>query len=97
MITLTAIIRCKPGSEAHIRDALLLTAAYAEDHEAGTVTYSVTAGDNAATFVTHERYRDRAALDDHNNGPGATRFFAEAEGHLEEVIVEVGEEIYPPA
>jgi quinol monooxygenase YgiN len=95
MITLTAIIRCTPGSEPQLRDALLDVARYASAHEPGTVGYFVSGPSTEGVFVTHERYADQAALDAHNAGPGATAFFERAKPFLAEVEVHVGSEIFP--
>lgn len=95
MITLTAVIRCKAGSEAPIREALLAIARYAQDEESGTVAYFVTEANEAGVFVTHERYADQASLDAHNNGGGAKEFFARAEGHIATADIVVGAEIFP--
>ena len=95
MISLTAIIRCKPGSEEHIRKALLEVGRFASTSEPGTRAYFVTGGKEQGVFVTHERYADEAALDAHNEGSGAKAFFAAAEGHLEKVDIHIGTEIFP--
>lgn len=94
MITLTALIRCKAGSEDVVRAALLEVAAFAAREEPGTVSYFVSEAAEPGTFVTHERYRDKAELDAHNEGAGARRFFAAAEGHLDNVEVVVGPELF---
>lgn len=94
MISLTAIIICKSGSEDHLRQALLEVARYAGDQEAGTTAYFVSVCDKGV-FTTYERYADQAALDAHNEGPGAKDFFAAAEGHIESVEVFFGPEIFP--
>lgn len=95
MITLTAIIRCKPRTEALIKEALLAVARYAQHEESGTVAYFVTEANESGVFVTHERYADQASLDAHNNGRGAKDFFARAEGHIEKADIFVGAEIFP--
>lgn len=94
MITLTALIRCKTGSEDVVRAALLEVAAFAAREEPGTMSYFVSEAAEPGTFVTHERYRNQTALDAHNEGAGARRFFAAAEGHLENVEVVVGPELF---
>jgi quinol monooxygenase YgiN len=94
MVSLTAIIRCKHASNSTIREALLKVAAYATEREPGTISYFVLET-NEDVFITHERYRDRQALDAHNDGAGAKRFFAEAEGALDKVEVYIGPEIFP--
>lgn len=95
MITLTAVIQCKAGSEELIKEALLTVAAYARDSEPGTAAYFVTRGNEGGVFVTHERYLDRISLEAHNQGPGASGFFATSEGHIESVDVYIGSEIFP--
>jgi quinol monooxygenase YgiN len=95
MITLTAIIKCKSGSEEHIRLALLAVGQYAQKHESGTQTYFITSGSDQGVFVTHERYVDQGALDAHNNGLAAKDFFVAAEGHIESVAIYIGTEIFP--
>lgn len=94
MITLTALIRCKPGSADHIRTGLLEVAKYASEKEPGTVSYFVSELAEGGVFVTHERYEDQAALDTHNNGEGAKAFFAMADGHLDKVDLVVGPELF---
>jgi quinol monooxygenase YgiN len=97
MITLTAIIRCKPGTEAGVRAALLDVGNFASANEPGTLSFFVTEGEVACVFVTHERFTDRAAMEAHNTGAGSKGFFAATEGLLEGVEVVVGREILPPA
>jgi quinol monooxygenase YgiN len=94
MVSLTAVIRCKSGSKATIRDALLEVAAHASEKEPGTISYFVSET-SEDVFITHERYRDQQALDAHNQGAGAKRFFAEAENALDKVEVYIGPEIFP--
>lgn len=95
MVTLTAIIRAKAGSEALIRQALLDVGTFVAAHEPGTVGYFVTQSDeDPAIFVTHERFADAAAMQTHNNGPGSKAFFATADGHIESVTIKTGTEIF---
>jgi quinol monooxygenase YgiN len=95
MITLTAVIRCRAGSEELTKEALLTVAAYARDSEPGTAAYFVTRGNEAGIFVTHERYLDQMSLDAHNQGPAASAFFATTEEHIESVEVYIGREVFP--
>lgn len=95
MVTLTALIRCKPGSEDDVRNALLEVARYASEKEAGTLGYHVSECPEKRTFVTYERYADDAALDAHNQGEGVKRFFAAAEAHIAGVEIVTGPEIFP--
>jgi len=94
MISLTAVIRCKPGATALIRDALKKVAEFATKNEPGTVSYFL-AEANDGVFITHERYLDQQALDAHNEGKGAKGFFAHAEGSLGKIEVYTGPEIFP--
>lgn len=95
MITLTAVIRCKAGSEELTEEALLKVAAYTRESEPGTAAYFVTRGNEAGVFVTHERYLDQMSLEAHNQGPGASAFFATTEGHIDSVEVYIGLEVFP--
>ena len=94
MITLTAIIHCKPGSEERIRAALAEVGRHAHEHEPGTASFFVTEVPGKGIFVTHERFADQAAMDAHNEGPGSRGFFAVADGHLESVDVHIGGEVF---
>ncbi len=97
MITLTAIIRCKPGSGDRIRTALAAVGDFARANEPGTLSFFVTEGEAGGVFVTHERFADRAAMEAHNAGAGSKGFFAATEGLLDGVEVVIGEEVFPPA
>lgn len=94
MITLTAIIRCKPGSEDRIRAALVDVGDHARRHEPGTASFFVTEVAGKGIFVTHERFADQAAMDAHNDGAGSKGFFAVADGHLDSVDVHIGGEVF---
>jgi len=77
MITLTAVIRVKPGQEAAMRAALLEVAAYVAANEPGTVGYFVSqSGDRPELFTTYERFADRAALDRHNGSAAVAKAIA---------------------
>lgn len=97
MITLTAIIRCKPGSEAAVRAALIEVGAFVAKNEPRTLSFFVTEGETAGVFVTHERFADRDAMDHHNSGAGSKGFFAATDGLIDGVEVVIGREILPPA
>lgn len=97
MITLTAIIRCKPGSEDRVRAALREVGAFVAANEPGTASFFVTEGETAGVFVTHERFADRDAMEAHNAGAGSKGFFAATDGLIESVDVVIGREILPPA
>ena len=97
MITLTAIIRCKPGSEDRIRAALAAVGDFARESEPGTISFFVTEGEAGGVFVTHERFADREAMEVHNAGAGSKGFFAATEGLIDGVDVVIGKETFPPA
>ena len=94
MITLTAVIRVKPGHEAAMRAALLDVAAFVAANEPGTVGYFISqSGDQPGLFTTYERFTDRAAMDRHNNSPAVAKFVAVAKDILAEPFtVHIGTE-----
>ena len=82
MFTLTAILRAQKGHEDEVKAELLKVGDYVRLHEPDTASFFVTqSADDPCLFVTHERFRDRAAMDRHTNGAGSQGFFAAA-GHL---------------
>ncbi|MDX1819956.1 MAG: antibiotic biosynthesis monooxygenase [Paracoccaceae bacterium] len=82
MFTLTAILRAQKGHEDKVKAELLKVGDYVRAHEPDTASFYVTqSADDPCVFVTHERFKDRAAMDCHNNGAGSQGFFAAA-GHL---------------
>ncbi|HWL71587.1 MAG TPA: putative quinol monooxygenase [Geminicoccus sp.] len=81
MITITAIIKAKPGHEEEVHQALLQCGSEGSAHEPGTLGYHVgRAVEDPAVFTTYERFADREAMDQHNATTGK-RFF-DAVGHL---------------
>ncbi|MFC2254397.1 putative quinol monooxygenase [Labrys portucalensis] len=95
MVTITAIIRVRKGSEAAMRQALLEVAAHVEAHEPRTVSFFVSQdSSDPALFTTYERFVDRAAMDTHNGSPAVARFFAIANPLLEgKVMLVTADEI----
>jgi quinol monooxygenase YgiN len=93
MISLTAIIRAKPGAGATVRDALIAVAEHVRRAEPDTIGYFVTEvpGD-PGLFLTYERFVDAAAMERHNNGEGSKAFFAKTESLLAEVTIHTGTE-----
>ncbi|MBS0517341.1 MAG: antibiotic biosynthesis monooxygenase [Proteobacteria bacterium] len=76
MITITAVIRAKKGSEATMRQALLDVARHVQENEAQTLSFFVSQDEgDPAVFTTYERFEDRAAMDRHNNSAVVARFF----------------------
>ena len=76
MITITAVIRAKQGSEAVVRQALLDVVAHVRANEPGTVGYFISQDPNdPCVFTTYERYVDEAAAERHNASEAVARFF----------------------
>jgi quinol monooxygenase YgiN len=95
MLTITAVIRAKKGSEDMLREALLEIADYVRAAEPDTIGYHV-AQDAAdpCVFTTYERFADQAAMDSHNESDAAALFFARAKPLLDgEVLIITGVEI----
>ena len=77
MMTITAIIRAKPGQEAVVEQALLRVARHAAVNEPGTIGYFVSRSEeHSALFLTYERFRDRAAMALHNSSAALDEFVA---------------------
>lgn len=76
MLTITAIIRVRKGSETAMREALLDVARSVRENEPTTVGYYISQdAADPCVFTTYERYVDRAAMDRHNNSKAVARFF----------------------
>jgi quinol monooxygenase YgiN len=84
MLTITAIIRAKPGEEGTMRQALLDVATHVAANEPETLGFFVSV-DNAdpCVFTTYERFVDQAAMDRHNGSAATARFFAIAKPILD--------------
>lgn len=95
MISLSAIVPAKPGSEAALKAALMDMAAYVRDNEPGTVDYYVSQGiERPQIFTTYERFTDQAALEAHNGSDAMAKFFEIVQPLLDgEVLVFIGNEI----
>jgi quinol monooxygenase YgiN len=77
MITITAIIKAKPGHEAEVYQALLTSGTEGSTNEPGTIGYHIgRAVDDPSTFTTFERFTDKAAMDHHNATTGKKFFDA---------------------
>jgi quinol monooxygenase YgiN len=75
MMTLTAIIRAKPGHADTVRNALLAVIDSVRRDEPDTVNYYVSQSpDDPNLFTTFERFRDQAAMERHNNSPAVAKF-----------------------
>ncbi|MEM9221702.1 MAG: antibiotic biosynthesis monooxygenase [Pseudomonadota bacterium] len=95
MKTITAVIRCKPGTEGTMRDALLAVADHVAANEPETLGFFVSqADDDACVFTTYERFVDDAAMERHNTSAACQRFFEVARPILDgEVILKTCGEI----
>lgn len=81
MITITAIIKAKPGHEEEVHQALLQSGTEGSIHEPDTIGYHIgRAVDDPLTFTTFERFADKAAMDLHNATTG--KKFFDTVGHL---------------
>lgn len=88
MITITAIIRAKPGQETALHDALLDVAAHVAAHEPGTIGFHVAQSlEDKPVFTTYERFVDDAAKDIHNGSDAVARFFAKAPDLIDGEVV----------
>lgn len=95
MLTITAIIRARQGSEQILRDALLDVAAHVRANEPQTIGFFIAqGGDDPCLFTTYERFADQAAMDRHNGSDAVARFFAIAKPILDgEVVLVTATEI----
>ena len=81
MITITAIIKAKPGHEEEVQQALLLSGTEGSANEPGTLGYHVgRAVEDPLTFTSYERFADKDAMDLHNATTG--KKFFDTVGHL---------------
>ena len=88
MLTISAVIRVKPGEEAAMRDGLLAVAAHVAANEPETIGFFVSqdAGD-PCLFTTYERFADQAAMDRHNGSDVVAAFFALAKPILDGDVI----------
>ena len=76
MLSITAVLRAKPGEEAKLLAALLDVAGHVRANEPGTFGFHVSCDLEAPTvFTTYERFANRAAMDVHNGSDAVARFF----------------------
>jgi quinol monooxygenase YgiN len=95
MITITAVIRVKTGTETLMREALLRVAEYVRDYEPKTVDFFVTAGvEEPNVFTTYERFADNESMEAHNASPVVKEVHRIAAPILEgTMVLETGTEI----
>ncbi|NDW05539.1 putative quinol monooxygenase [Jiella pacifica] len=88
MITITAVITAKSGTEDVMRDALLAVAEHVEANEPETIGFFISqdSGD-LRRFTTYERFADEAAMERHNSSDAVAKFFAAAKPILDGEVV----------
>jgi quinol monooxygenase YgiN len=92
MVSLTAIIRCKPDTAETVLRALMAVGDFVKDHEPGTLGYVVIRStDDPLVLITQERFVDAAAMQAHNDGAGSKVFFAVAKDLLVDVSIHIGD------
>ena len=96
MLTLTAVIRVKRGSDAAMRQALLDVAENVRVNEPDTVGFFVSQdASDPCVFTTYEQFIDKAAMDRHNNSETVARFFGIAKPIVDgEVILITATELF---
>lgn len=88
MMTLTAIIRAKPGHADTVENALLAVIDSVRRDEPDTINYYVSQSpDDPNLFTTFERFRDRAAMDRHNKSAAVAKFVEVAGPVLADKVV----------
>lgn len=76
MISITAVIKVKPGYELVMADALLEVAAHVKESEPDTIGFFISQDNNdSCVFTTYERFTDTNAMNAHNNSAVVSRFF----------------------
>jgi quinol monooxygenase YgiN len=96
LITITAILRVKPGTESILKAAFLNVAAFVRDHEPEAVSFFMTSSIAAPhVFTTYERFTTRAAMETHNRAAVVKELHAIAAPILEApTVLEIGEEFF---
>ena len=88
MLTITAVIRAKQGSEDTMRQGLLDVAENVQKNEPDTIDFYISQDPNdPCAFTTYERFTDQAAMDLHNNSEAVARFFGIAKPILDGDVV----------
>jgi quinol monooxygenase YgiN len=96
VITITAVIRVKPGAEPLMRAAFADVIRFVRDQEPEAVSFFITAGlDQPNVFTTYERFVDRAAMEAHNAAGVVQELHRIAKPVLDgPVLLEIGEELF---
>lgn len=88
MISISAILRVKPGHETTMRDALLEMIESVKRDEPGTIGYFISQSiEEPQVFTTYERFIDRTAMELHNNSAAVARVIEIAGPILAEKII----------
>jgi quinol monooxygenase YgiN len=88
MLTITAIIRAKPGHEVTVERELRAVLAAVKTGEAGTLAYVVSRDrEDPAVFTTFERFVDEAAMAEHNGSAAVAAFVAATRDSLAAPVV----------
>ncbi len=88
MLTITAIIRVKRGSDHIMREALLEVAENVRVNEPETIDFFISQDvSDPCIFTTYERFTDQAAMDRHNNSAVVAHFFGTAKPILEGDVI----------
>jgi quinol monooxygenase YgiN len=88
MMTITAIIRAKAGHADTVKRALLDVVAHVRRDEPDTLNYYVgQSADDPNLFTTFERFRDRAAMEAHNNSAAVAKFVEAAGPVLADKVI----------
>ena len=96
MITITAILKTKSGHEKTMQDGLLRVAENVQKSEPETVGFFVSQDlSNPRIFTTYERFKNKKAMDAHNNSETVARFFEIATPILDgDVLLFTSKEIF---
>jgi quinol monooxygenase YgiN len=88
MISITAILRVRPGHETTLRDALTEMLESVRREEPGTVGYFISQSiDQPQVFTTYERFVDVAAMERHNSSAAVAKVLRIAEPILADKVV----------
>jgi quinol monooxygenase YgiN len=88
MLTITAVIRAKAGQEAVVEQGLRAVMAAVRAGEPGTLAYFLSQDlDDPTVFTTFERFRDEAAMTEHNQSQAVAEFVAATKDSLAGPIV----------
>ena len=95
MISLTAILRVRPGAQGIVRAALLALAEVVAASEPETLSYFIMqSSDDPCVFTTYERFADRNAMEKHNSSAALAKFVEQAGAHFDgPITLHSGDEI----